>query len=274
MQRKLNVGATSALGAAVAVLIAACGASNTGATAAKTTPPGSDAASSTSPAVSGTVTVFAAASLQGTFTTLAKQFLVAHPGVKMRLNFGASSALALQIGQGAPADVFAAASEKNMAQVTSAGGASTSTTFAKNSMEIAVPPGNPAHVTALADLTKPGVKVALCQVQVPCGATAAQVFTHAKVTVKPVTREADVKSTLAKVELDEVDAGVVYVTDVKAAGAKVKGIEIPGAVNATTAYPIAALTKAPNRAGAQAFTAFVLSRAGQDVLTAAGFEKP
>ncbi len=272
MQRKLNVGAISALGAAVAVLIAACGASSTGAGAAKTTP-NSGAAAST-PALSGTVTVFAAASLQGTFTTLAKQFQAAHPGVKMRLNFGASSALALQIGQGAPADVFAAASEKNMAQVTSAGGASTSATFAKNSMEIAVPPSNPAHVTALADLAKPGVKVALCQVQVPCGATAEQVFTHAKVAVKPVTREADVKSTLAKVELDEVDAGVVYVTDVKAAGAKVKGIEIPGAVNASTAYPIAALTKAPNRTGAQAFTAYVLSPAGQAVLTAAGFEKP
>lgn len=273
MQRKPSIGAFSAFGAAAAVLIAGCGSSKTGTTAATSTPPAGGTASSTT-AVSGTVTVFAAASLQGTFTTLAKQFRVAHPGVKMKLNFGASSALALQINQGAPADVFAAASEKNMAQVASAGGASTSTTFARNTMEIAVPPSNPAHVTALADLAKPGIKVALCQVQVPCGATAAQVFARAKVTVRPVTREADVKSTLAKVELNEVDAGVVYVTDVKAAGTKVQGIEISGAVNASTAYPIAALTKAPNRTGAQAFTAYVLSPAGQRVLTAAGFEKP
>lgn len=229
---------------------------------------------SSAPAISGTITVLAAASLQGTFTTLGKQFEQAHPGVTVKFSFGASSALALQINQGAPADVFASAAVKNMTQVTSAGGASTSTNFASNSMEIAVPPSNPATVTGIADLAKSGVKVVLCQAQVPCGATAAAVFKKAKLTVKPVSLEADVKSTLSKVELNEADAGVVYVSDVKAAGAKVKGIPIESSVNATTEYPIAALTKAPNPTGAQAFVDYVLSDAGNSVLAAAGFAKP
>jgi molybdate transport system substrate-binding protein len=248
-----------------ALLISGCGASskNTGA-----------GAGSSAPTLSGTITVFAASSLQATFTELAKQFEAAHPGVTVKLNFGASSALALQINQGAPADVFASASAKNMTQVSEAGGASTSTDFVKNVMEIAVPPSNPAHLNAVADLARPGIKLALCQVQVPCGATAEKVFANAKISVKPVTLEADVKSTLAKVELNEVDAGVVYVTDVLAAGSKVLGIQIPAELNASTAYPIAALTKAGNVAGAQAFVAFVLSATGQSLLTAAGFEKP
>jgi molybdate transport system substrate-binding protein len=222
----------------------------------------------------GTLTVLAAASLTETFGTLAKQFEAAHPGITVRLGFGASSALARQINAGAPADVFASAAVKNMQQVITAGGASTSSNFAKNVLEIAVPPSNPAGIAQLADLAKPGVKVALCQTEVPCGATAQQVFDNAGVRVKPVTEEADVKSTLIKVESDEVDAGVVYVTDVRAAGSKVKGIPIPDAVNAATEYPIAALTKAANRTAAQLFVDYVLSEAGHAALAAAGFEKP
>jgi molybdate transport system substrate-binding protein len=262
---------------AVAALSATACSSSTPATSPGTTAAaaaGSSTAESSAPAVSGTITVLAAASLQGSFTTLGKQFEQAHPGVTVRFSFGASSALALQIDQGAPADVFASAAVKNMTQVTSAGAATTSTTFASNSMEIAVPPSNPAGVTGLADLARSGVTVVLCQPQVPCGATAATVFKNAKITVKPVSLEADVKSTLSKVELDEADAGVVYVSDVEAAGSKVKGIPIDSSVNATTEYPIAALTKAPNAAGARAFVDFVLSDAGSSVLTAAGFAKP
>ncbi len=141
-------------------------------------------------------------------------------------------------------------------------------------MEIAVPPSNPKAITGVADLAKSGVKVALCQAQVPCGVSAQAVFTNAKVTVTPVTLQPDVKSTLTIIESNEADAGVVYVTDVLAAGAKVKGIVIPADVNSSTEYPIAALTKAPNAAGAAAFEAYVLSSAGQAVLSAAGFEKP
>jgi molybdate transport system substrate-binding protein len=219
----------------------------------------------------GSITVFAAASLTGTFTTIGDQFKAAHPGAKITFNFGASSALATQINQGAPADVFASAAPKNMDQVKDKG---TPSTFATNTAEIAIPPSNPGHVTRLSDLAKSGVKVALCQDQVPCGVVAAAVFSKAHVTVKPVTREADVKSTLAKVTAGEVDAGVVYVTDVKAAGSKVKGITIPNNVNASTNYPIATLTGTKNSDLAAAFVAYVESADGQAVLTAAGFGKP
>ena len=189
-------------------------------------------------------------------------------------SFAASSALAQQINSGAPADVFASASKTNMQQVVDAGGASNPTDFVKNVMEIATPPSNPANVTTVNDLAKSSVKVALCQPQVPCGSTAQKVFTNAGITVKPVTLEPDVKSVLGKVTLGEVDAGMVYVTDVLAAGSAVKGVEIPDNVNASTTYPIAALTKAPNPSTAQAFVAYVLSPDGQTVLKNAGFESP
>ena len=251
------------LGAALAgaALIAGCGSTH----AADTVVPGS---------LHGSVTVLAAASLTEAFGTLAKQFEAAHPGVTVRLSFGASSALAQQINGGAPADVFASAALKNMQQVISAGAATSSTDFVKNVMEIAVPPSNPAGIAQLSDLAKPGVKVALCQAQVPCGATAQQVFDNAGLRVKPVTEEADVKATLTKVETNEVDAGVVYVTDVRSAGSKVKGIAIPDSVNAATEYPIATLSTAANRDAAQAFVDYVLSDAGQAALSADGFEKP
>jgi molybdate transport system substrate-binding protein len=246
----------------VALVVAGCSGSSSGGKPASST------------AVSGTITVYAAASLTEAFTTLGKQFDAAHKGVKVDFNFDASSALAEQIIQGAPADVFASASTKNMDQVVSAGDAANPTPFANNVMEIATPAANPAHVTTLSDLAKKSVKVALCQSQVPCGTTAEKVFTNAKITVKPVTEEVDVKSVLSKVELDEVDAGVVYVTDVRAAGDKVKGVTIPDNVNASTTYPIATLTKASNPSVAQAFVAYVLSSAGSAVLTGYGFEKP
>ncbi len=268
MQRRTLI--LTAIAAASVLLVAGCSSSK------KSTPPTNSAAggSKSTEAVSGTVSVFAASSLTEAFTTVGKQFEAAHPGTTVKLNFGASSDLANSINQGAPADVFASASPKNMTQVSDAGGASTSTNFVKNFMEIAVPPKNPANVTSVADLAKGGVKVALCLPTVPCGAAAAQVFSNAKIKVKPVTLEQNVKSTLTKVELGEVDAGVVYVTDVKAAGSKVKGVVIPANLDASTEYPIAALSKAANSAAAQAFVAYVLSPAGQGVLAAAGFAKP
>jgi molybdate transport system substrate-binding protein len=218
--------------------------------------------------------VFAAASLTESFTELGKQFETANPGTKVTFSFAASSALAEQINSGAPADVFASASQKNMDQVVSAGNASDPKVFAKNVMEIATPPSNPGKVTSVNDLAKSSVKTALCQPQVPCGSVAQQVFTNAKITVKPVTLEPDVKSVLSKVQLGEVDAGMVYVTDVKAAGDKVKGVEIPADVNASTNYPIASVTKSANAAVAKAFVDFVLSSSGESVLSAAGFQAP
>ncbi len=253
----------------VGTAVGACGSSS-----ASPSSSGGAASGSAAGSVTGSVTVLAAASLTEAFSTLAKQFEAAHPGSTVKLSFGASSTLAQQVNGGAPADVFASASPQNMQQVLDADSAKNAKTFAKNVMEIAVPPSNPAQVTSLADLAKTGVKVALCQPQVPCGAVAQQVFANAGLTVKPVTLETDVKATLTKVETDEVDAGVVYVTDVRAAGSKVKGIEIPAKINASTAYPIATLVKASNPTAASAFVDYVLSDTGRKVLAADGFSAP
>src|SRR5215467_10229636 len=230
-------------------------------------------ASSPKPAT-GTITVFAAASLTGTFTQLGKQFEAAHPGDTVKFSFGPSSGLATQITSGAPADVFASASPTNMQDVVSAGDASNPQDFAKNTMEVAVPPDNPAKVSSVTDLAKKSVKVALCQPQVPCGKVAAEVFKNAGITVKPVTLQPDVKSVLTQVETGNVDAGVVYVTDVMAAGSKVTGLTIPASDNVSTLYPIATISSSKEKSIAQAFVAYVLSPAGQQVLTAAGFQKP
>jgi molybdate transport system substrate-binding protein len=248
------------------VAMAGCSSSGSPSSASTNTP--------TKSAATGTITVFAAASLMGSFTTIGQQFDAAHPGDTVKFSFGPSSGLATEITSGAPADVFASASPKNMDAVVSAGDASNPQDFAKNIAEVAVPPSNPGHVASVMDLAKSSVKVALCQPQVPCGKIAAEVFKNAGITVKPVTLQPDVKSTLTQVELGNVDAGIVYVTDVMAAGAKVKGIVIPANDNASTLYPIAAITKSTNLSIAQQFVAYVLSPAGQQVLAAAGFEKP
>ena len=220
----------------------------------------------------GTITVDAASSLTEAFTTLKDRFEKAHPGASVTLNFGASSELATQIQQGQPADVFASASTTNMQGLGSA--AVHPVDFVENTLEIAVPPSNPAHLRGVGDLARRGVKVAVCDPAVPCGAVARQVFTNAKISVKPAASLADVKSTLAAVESGEVDAGLVYVTDVRAAGSKVKGLEIPAAVNASTTYPIARLKGAKNPALARAWIDYVLSPDGRAALRSAGFRLP
>jgi molybdate transport system substrate-binding protein len=226
---------------------------------------------SSSTGVTGTVTVFAAASLTESFTQIGKDFQAVNPGTKVTFNFAGSSALATQINQGAPADVFASAAPANMKTVTDAG---TPTTFVKNQLVIAVPKGNPKSITGLADLAKPGVKVALCAEQVPCGAAAKKALAAVNVSIKPVTLEQDVKAALSKVKLGEVDAALVYRTDAKAAAVDVDGVEFPESASAINEYPIVVLKNAPNRAGAQAFVAWVLSDKGEAVLTQAGFQAP
>jgi molybdate transport system substrate-binding protein len=253
-----------------AIAVAGCSSSSSSTPAASSS---STPAASSSAAQTGAITVFAASSLKDTFTQLGQQFEAAHPGDTVKFSFGASSALAEQINSGAPADVFASAATKNMDQVVTTGNASNPQNFAENVMEVAVPPSNPAKVTSVNDLAKSSVKVAVCQPQVPCGVVAAEVFKNAKITVKPVTLQPDVKSVLTQVELGNVDAGVVYVTDVQAAGSKVKGVTIPANVNASTTYPIAALTHSKEQAIAAAFVAYVLSPPGEQVLKAAGFEQ-
>ncbi|MEU8041602.1 molybdate ABC transporter substrate-binding protein [Streptosporangium sp. NPDC049078] len=221
-----------------------------------------------------TLTVLAAASLTGTFTELGKTFEAANPGTTVRFSFGSSATLAQQIVAGAPADVFAAASPATMKTVTDASLATTPTTFARNVLQIAVPADNPAKVDDLADLADPKVKVALCAEQVPCGAAAVKALDAAGLKVTPVTLEQDVKATLTKVELGEVDAALVYRTDVIASGGKVQGIDFPEAEKAINDYPIAALSGAPAPEAAKRFVDLVLSQQGKDALTKAGFQAP
>jgi molybdate transport system substrate-binding protein len=233
------------------------------------------AASSGGAGLAGTVSVFAASSLTGAFNQIGTDFEAANPGVKVTFNFAGSSALATQITQGAPADVFASAAPANMKTVTDAGdNDGPATTFVRNQLVIAVPKGNPKGVRGLADLTKPGVKVALCAEQVPCGAAAKKALAAAKVCLTPVTLEQDVKAALSKVKLGEVDAALVYRTDVKAAASDVDGIEFPESAGAINDYPIVLLKGAPDKAAARAFIAYVLSDKGTAVLTAAGFQAP
>ncbi len=251
--------------AAAALALTACGSGGgTAATSLTGTP---------DPAA-GSITVFAAASLTEAFTTLGQQYEAAHPGARVTFSFGASSTLATQIVQGAPADVFAAASGTTMGTVVAAGAATGSRVFAVNTLEVATPTSPTTPVRTLADLARPGVKVAVCQPAVPCGDAARKLFALNRLSVTPVSEENDVKSVLTKVELGEVDAGVVYVTDVRAAAGRVVGVAIPKDRNVTTAYPIATTTSGPDAATARAFVDYVMSPAGQQVLTAAGFTSP
>ncbi|MDG4810397.1 molybdate ABC transporter substrate-binding protein [Micromonospora sp. WMMD1120] len=223
----------------------------------------------------GRVTVFAAASLTESFTRIARAFEAATPGSTIVLSFAGSSALANQINQGAPADVFASAAPAPMVTVTDAGNADGApSTFARNQLVIAVPRGNPAGVAGLADLARPGVKVALCANQVPCGAAARTALDAAGVALTPVTLEQDVKAALAKVKLGEVDAALVYRSDARAASADVSGVEFPESARAVNDYPIVAVKGAPNPAGARAFVAYVRSAPAQAVLAEAGFQAP
>jgi molybdate transport system substrate-binding protein len=221
-----------------------------------------------------TVVVFAAASLSESFTALGRAFEASHPGIRVRFDFGGSSALAQQIDQGAPADVFAAASPATMKQVTDAGRAPAPRVFARNRLEIAVPEDATGTVTSLRDLADPRVKVVLCAPQVPCGAAAVKALQAAGLTVRPVSQEQDVKAALTKVRLNEADAALVYRTDVRAAAGQVRGIDFPEAAQAINDYPIAALTGAPQPGLAAEFVQSVISAQGQATLLQAGFEKP
>jgi molybdate transport system substrate-binding protein len=238
-------------------------------------PPGPDSGAPSSPAPSGSITVLAAASLTEVFDSLGHRFEQAHPGVRVRFSFGSSATLATQVNQGAPADVFASADATTMRTVVRAGNASGEPiVFATNVLQIAVPKGNPAKITGLADFADPDNTVALCARQVPCGAAAQQVFEKAGITPRPVSYESDVKAALRKVEQDEVDAALVYRTDVISAGAAVQGIDVPQADQVINRYPIATLEQSQNPATAKAFDAYVRSAAGTAVLRRAGFGVP
>ncbi|MFC3352276.1 molybdate ABC transporter substrate-binding protein [Streptomyces echinoruber] len=268
-------------GAAALLALSACSSSGDASSSAPRSS-GSAAASGTAASaasgakrLSGTVTVFAAASLKESFTTLGKEFEKDHPGTKVTFNFGGSDTLAANITAGAPADVFAAASPKTMGIVTGEKDtAGPPVTFVRNRLEIATLPGNPDHISSLKDLTRSGLKVVLCAKTVPCGAAAQKALDAGGLKVTPVSYEQDVKSALTKVELKEADAAVVYKTDVKAAGGKVEGVTFPESARAVNDYPIALLKNAPNPDAARAFIALVRSAEGRGVLTRAGFLAP
>ncbi|WP_314214777.1 molybdate ABC transporter substrate-binding protein [Pseudarthrobacter equi] len=229
-------------------------------------------AGTSSDAAATTLTVFAAASLKSSFTELADTFEAQHPGTRVSVSFAGSSDLATQINQGAPADVFASADTKNMDKVTGAGLAGGEPrVFATNTLAIAVPAGNPAHVTGFQDLARDGLRLVTCAKQVPCGAAAATVAGKAGVTLRPVSEENAVTDVLGKVTSGEADAGLVYVTDVKSAGDKVDSIPFPEAAAAVNSYPITSLSGAKDKEAAKAFIDLVLGPGGQQVLAKAGF---
>ena len=245
--------------------------------ACSSSPGTTSAAAGTSAAAkpTGTVVVFAATSLTDVFNAIAAQFQKADPGVTVKFNYGGSSSLATQITQGAPADVFASASPTNMTTVTDKSLASTTPKiFTRNQGEIMVEAGNPEHVKSLADLANPALKVVTCATQVPCGALASTVFKNAGVTVMPVSQEQNVGGVVTKVTLGEADAGIVYVTDVKANGTKTTGVVIPADQNTITDYPIAEIKGAPNATAAAAFIAYVLGPEAQQELKSFGFLPP
>ena len=220
----------------------------------------------------GNVTVFAAASLTAAFTELGDAFTAANPDVEVTFNFAGSSDLVAQISDGAPVDVFASADLANMSKLADAGlAAGEPATFATNTAEIVVEPGNPLDIAGVADLADSDLIVVLCAPEVPCGAYAEQVVANAGTTVTPSSYEENVKAVVTKVTLGEADAGIVYRTDVIAAGDAAQGVPIPDDINVVAEYPIALVADAPNAAGAQAFIDFVLSPAGQGIVAAYGF---
>ena len=256
------------LGVAVALALTACGGSSADRSAASGSAPAGGG-------LTGTLTVFAAASLTDVFGRLGDRLTADNPDLEIRFNFAGSSALATQITQGAPADVFASANRPQMDVVTDAGLAGDDpTVFTENVLQIAVPPDNPGGVTGLADFAEPDLTLAICAADVPCGAAALEVFESAGVTAEPDTLEEDVRAALTKVELGEVDAALVYASDVQSAGSGVDGIEFPEAEDAVNEYPICSLADAPNPAAARAFIELVLSPEGQAALEAAGFRAP
>jgi molybdate transport system substrate-binding protein len=257
-----------------ALALAACGGNGdetTTTTAAPTTTT-TAAPTTTTSGITGEVLVFAAASLTDAFGELAAAFEDGHPGVTVTLNFASSSSLREQIVAGAPADVFASASNNDMNQLAEAGAvAGEARVFAHNKMTIAVPTGNPAGITGLADFANTDLLIGLCAEEVPCGKYGRQALESAGVVPALDTNEPDVRSLLTKIAAGELDAGIVYVTDIAAAAGAVEEVAIPdeNAVEAT--YPIAVLAAAPNPDAAAEFMAFVLSAAGREILAGFGF---
>ncbi len=249
---------------AVLVALTGCGSSSK-----------SSSSSDSGSKLSGDLNVFAASSLTNAFTDEQAALKTSAPDLALTYNFAGTQQLVQQIQSGAPADVIASADQKNMQTLIDAGLVETPKVFAKNKLQIAVAPGNPKHIQSLSDLEKSGVVLVLADPSVPAGKYALQAFDNAGLPApKPKSLELDVKATLAKLTSGEADAVVVYVTDVKAAGDKVQGVEIPANQNVTATYPIAALKDSKHLAAAEAFVNEIASGGGQQVLATRGFLPP
>ena len=258
----------------VAALVAASALIATLAGCSSSSPATPSASETTADDLSGTVTIYAAASLKKAFDELATEFTAAHPGVTVApIVYDGSSTLATQIIGGASVDVFASADTKNMTKVTDASLASDPVNFATNTLVVATPKDNPGGVTTLADLAKSILKVVLCAAEVPCGAASATLLKNQNVTVTPVSSEQNVTAVLTKVRSGEADAGLVYATDVKGL-TDVNSFVPDGASKVVNTYPIVALKDAPNPSVAAAFAAFVAGPEGQKVLSGLGFGAP
>ncbi|AEW96396.1 MULTISPECIES: molybdate ABC transporter substrate-binding protein [Streptomycetaceae] len=264
MSRSLPRRAALVMGAAALVIpLAACGGSKSAAPAASGSAPAGGRT---------TLTVLAAASLTDVFRNEGAAYEKSHPGTTVKFSFAGSQDLAAQVRQGAPADALVTADTKTMDGLREETG--TPTVIAKNRLTIVTAPGNPKKITGLSDLAKPGLKVVLAAPEVPVGRYGKKVLDAQHVTVHPVSQEPSVRSVLGKVELGEADAGIVYVTDAKAGGAKVSTVTVPDARNAIAAYPAATLKGSAHAKAAADFVAWLDSPQAQSILRAAGFQQP
>ena len=249
---------------AASLVLAGCSSSDT-----------DDATGGADGAITGEITVFAAASLKATFTELGAQFEAAHPGTTVTFTFAGSSDLVTQLTQGAPGDVFASADTANMTKAVDAGLiAGEPTNFATNTLTIVTPPDNPAGITSFADLATPGAKVVVCAPQVPCGSATATLESATGVDITPVSEESAVTDVLGKVTAGEADAGLVYVTDASGAGEAVETVPFPESTQAVNTYPVAVLEESRNAAVARAFEELLTGPEGRAVLENAGFAAP
>ncbi|MFN8465274.1 MAG: molybdate ABC transporter substrate-binding protein [Caldilineaceae bacterium] len=247
--------------------------------------PGSAPAAGEANAAPITLNVFAAASLTDAFNEIGKQFAAEHAGADVVFNFAGSNQLATQIGQGAPADVFASANKAQMQAAIDSGRivSGTQQTFVRNRLVAVTPADNPAQLAGLQDLAKPGIKIVLAAKEVPVGQYALDFLDKAEadgslgagykdaVLANVVSYEENVRSVLAKVALGEADAGIVYTSDAAVSKGEVQQIEIPDALNTIATYPIATLSDSQNPELAKQFLDYVLSPAGQQVLEQYGF---
>lgn len=266
----MNITASTRILSSALAIAAAAALALTGCTATPEPTP-----TTTTDALTGSIIVFAAASLTQTFEELAEGFEAEHPGTEITFSFAGSSDLAAQLVEGAPGDVFASANEANMTKLVDAELADGEpTVFATNVLEIAVPPGNPSGVTDFGSLADPQLRLVVCAEAVPCGAATAAVEAATGVVLTPVSEENAVTDVLGKVASGEGDAGIVYATDVLGADGAVEGIPFPESAEAVNRYPIVQVAGSPNAALADAFIAFVLGQDGRVALAAAGFGMP